>query len=77
VTLVFSLKSETVKEKFPTEFIVDPISKAALSCQFFPEITRYTDPGFGVGISPWFEIIPQLLQEAPHLQAATDNQALE
>ena len=77
VTLAFSLKPETVKEEFPTDFVIDPISKAPFSCRFFPEINRYTDPGFGVGISPMFKIIPQLFQEAPHLEAATDNQALE
>jgi hypothetical protein len=77
VTLVFSLKSETVKEQFPTDFVVDPISKQPFSCGFFPDMLRYTDPGFGVGIAPMLKIMPKLLQEAPHLEAATDNQTLE
>jgi hypothetical protein len=77
VTLVFSLKPETVKEEFPTDFIVDPIVKVPFWCRFFPGVDHYTDPGKGGGIRSGAQVVVQLLQENPHLREAMDNPTLE
>jgi hypothetical protein len=78
VTLIFSLKPESVKEEFPVDFIVEPRSKQPLKCTFFPGITSYTTPGAGVGLRSWEEtIVPILRQAAPQLVDATDPQSLE
>ena len=77
VTLIFSLKPESMKEEFPVDFIVDPISKEPFSCEFFPEIIRYADPAYMVSFSPWWnKIVPTLREEAPDLAEATDFTSL-
>src|SRR5262245_6662297 len=78
VTLIFTIAPESMKEEFPTDFMVNPISKQPFSCEFFPDITHYTDPGSGLLTRPWQDtIIPILRNKAPDLAEATDHQSLE
>jgi multisubunit Na+/H+ antiporter MnhB subunit len=66
VTLIFTLTPESVKEEFPTDFIVDPISKQPFSCEFFPDISSYADPGAGISFRSWRDTIIPILRQKIH-----------
>ena len=76
LTLLFTLQPESRASAIPVEYVIDPKTLLPYSCEFFPDMLSYSDPGYGQGSGHSFTVVGDLAKKKPSIVEVKDDAAL-